>query len=172
MESRALVRLSRSIRCADPVDGFVVGIGEKWVLLAELDPNIDLNGFCAVRRADITKVSVRGGSDSFVPRALQARGQWPPQPAAVNLDDVSELIRTAADLAPLVTLHIEADNPDVCFIGRPARVTIRNLHLLDIDPQAQWSHRTRKFRHASLTRVEFGGRYEEALVLVGGPAPV
>lgn len=171
MEDRTLVRLTRSIRNADKVDGFVVGIGEEWVLLASLDPNIDLDGFTGVRLADITKVAVRGGPDSFVPRALHVRGKWPPVPAEVNLDGVSELIRTAADLAPLVVIHIEADDPDVCFIGRPIRFTARKVHLVEIDPQARWRDQPRKYLLQSVTQVEFGGRYEEALVLVGGTEP-
>src|SRR3954471_5735753 len=63
-EDRALVCLSRSIRRGDTLDGFVVGIGKEWVLLANLDPNIYLNGFVAIRICDVSKVK-RPSNESF-----------------------------------------------------------------------------------------------------------
>src|SRR5687768_3957557 len=57
---QSLVRLSRSIRRTDPLDGFVVALGQTWVLLAVLDHNIYLNGFAALRVADVKKVKRRG----------------------------------------------------------------------------------------------------------------
>jgi len=170
-EDRALVRISRSIRRSDKVDGFVVGLGQEWVLLALLDANIYLDGYVALRLTDVSKVKRRGGPDTFVGRALTARGHWPPVAVDVDLDSVAELIRTAAEMAPLVTLHIEAEAPDVCFIGRPVRFARRSVRLLEIDPQAEWNSKPTKWAFDELTRVEFGGRYEEVLALIGGPPP-
>ena len=55
-----LIRVSRGIRRSDEIDGFVVGLGQAWVLLAVLDPTIDLNGYVALRLADVSKVERRG----------------------------------------------------------------------------------------------------------------
>jgi hypothetical protein len=170
-QEQALVRVSRSIRRSDKLDGFVVGIGQAWVLLALLDHNIYLNGYAALRLSDVSKVERRGGPDSFMGRALAARGEWPPVGVDVDLDSVGELIRTAAEVAPLVTLHIEEDDPTVCFIGRPVRFTGRSVHLREITSQAEWEKRPTKWAFADVTRVEFGGRYEEALTLIGGAPP-
>ena len=81
------------------------------------------------------------------------------------------LIRTEADVAPLVTLHTEVVDPTVCFIGRPARLTHRSVRLLEITPQGEWHDRPTKWVFSDVTRVGFGGRYEDALALVGGPPP-
>ena len=167
-QQQSLVRLSRSIRRSDKLDGFVVGLGQGWVLLAVLDHNIYLNGFAAVRVADVKKVNRRGGPDSFVGKALTARGEWPPTGANVDLDDLAELVRSAAEVAPLVTLHLEAEDPTVCFIGRPVRLTSRSVHLVQITPEAEWDNEPTKWQFTDVTRVDFGGRYEEALSLVGG----
>jgi hypothetical protein len=78
------------------------------------------------------------------------------------------LIADAAELAPLVTLHIEKEDPNVCFIGRPVRFGRRSVRLLEISPEADWADRPTKWRFDDLTRIEFGGRYEEALMLIGG----
>jgi hypothetical protein len=168
---QARLRLSRSIRGSDKVDGFVVGLGQAWVLVAVLDPNMYLNGFAALRLADVKRVERRGGPDSFAGKALAARGEWPPHGADVNLDDLAELIRSAAAVAPLVTLHIEAADPDVCFIGRPVGFTRRWVHLLQISPEAEWDVEPARWEFTEVTRVDFGGRYEEALSRVGGPPP-
>jgi hypothetical protein len=119
VRQQTLVRVSRTIRRGDKLDGFVVGIGQAWVLLAVLDPNIYLNGYAALGLGDVAKVSRRGGPDTFVGRALAAPGEWPPAAVDVDLDSVADLVRTASEVAPLVALHVEEDDPDVCFIGRP-----------------------------------------------------
>lgn len=169
--AQAIVRLSRSIRRSDTMEGFVVGLGQRWVLLAVLDPNMYLNGYAALRLKDVSKVKRRGGPNTFVGRVLTRRGHWPPVAVDVNLDSVGDLIASAAELGPLVTLHIEKEAPDVCFIGRPVRLTHRSVRLLEINPEAQWADQPTKWRFADLTRVEFGGKYEEALVLIGGHRP-
>jgi hypothetical protein len=170
-QEQALVRVSRSIRRSDKLDGFVVGLGQAWVLLAVLDHSIYLNGYAALRLGDVSRVALRGGPDSFVGRALAARGEWPPVSVDVDLGSVAELVRTAAEVATLVTLHIEEDDPTVCFIGRPVRFTSRSVRLLEITPQAEWEDRPNKWAFADVTRVDFGGRYEEALALIGGAPP-
>jgi hypothetical protein len=170
VRDQMLVRVSRTIR-RGKLDGFVVGIGQAWVLLAVLDPNIYLNGYAALRLGDVSKVKQRGGPDTFVSRALAARGEWPPVAVDVDLDSVADLVRTASDVAPLITLHVEEDDPDVCFIGRPVRFTSRSVHLLEITPQAEWHDHPTKWAFSDVTRVDFGGRYEEALALIGGAPP-
>lgn len=99
------------------------------------------------------------------------RGEWPPAGAEVDLDGTAELVRTASEVAPLVTLHFERDDPTVCFIGRPVRFTKTSVQLLEIDPQAEWEASPSKWRLADVTRVDFAGRYEQALALVGGAPP-
>lgn len=170
-QDQQLVRVSRAIRGSDDIDGFVIAHSRAWVLLAVVDSRIDLDGYAALRIQDIAKVTRRGGEDSFVVKALLARRQWPPRVVDINLEGLPALIASAAEMAPLVTLHLEAMDPDVCYIGRPVKLTHKRVHLLDITPSAQWRDRPRKWHLADVTRVEIGGRYEQALALVGGPPP-
>lgn len=171
-DDRALVRLSRSIRRSDKLEGFVVRLGVHWVLVAVLDPSIFLDGFAAVRLSQISKVTRRGGPDSFVGRALALRDQWPPATLEVNLDRTADLLRTAGESFPLVTVHLEADDPEVCFVGRCVGFTSRSVELLEISPEAEWDARPTKYALAALSRVEMGGRYEAALAAVGGEPPL
>lgn len=171
-EDWALVRLHRSIRRSDDIEGFVVGVGDKWVLLALLDDLLILNGYVAVRLDDVEKVRRRGGPDSMVGRALASRGQWPPVRADVRLDGkTTELLQSAAEQWPVVTLHLEHEDPTDCFVGRPVDYTTRSVDWLDISPEAEWCDNVVKHPLSQVTRVDFGGLYEEALVAVGGPPP-
>ncbi len=164
-----LVRLSRSIKDSDQLDGFVVGHGSEWLLLALVGTGIEFDGHVAVRLGDLSKVELR--RDSFARQVLAARGQWPPASAEVDLDTAEGLVRSAADLQPLVTLHIEAIDPDVCFIGRPVRFTKRSVRLLEITPRAVWEAQPTKCRFRVITRVDFGSGYEDALAMIGGAPP-
>ncbi len=165
------MRVSRSIRGSDTVEGFVVTVGDEWLLLAVLAPTIHFDGYTALRLRDLAEVELLDAQEGFVGRALKARGEWPPVRVEVPLDDVADLIQGAASVAPLVTLHLEKDDPTVCHVGRPTRLTRRRVHLLDITPSAQWRDRPRRWALSTITRVDFGGQYEQALSLVGGEPP-
>ncbi len=59
-------------------------------------------------------------------------------------------------------------DPDVCQIGRVMSVAATTLSLLEIDPGAVWDEAPTRYALKQITRVDFGGDYEEALHLVGG----
>ena len=69
---------------------------------------------------------------------------------------------------PLVAIHRERVNPDVCWIGRVTGVDRGRVSLLKIDPDASWDAEPKEYRLNEITRVNFGGDYENALHLVGG----
>ncbi len=48
----------------------------------------------------------------------------------------------------------------------------KSVRLLEVTPQAEWDEATTKWTFASLSRVEFGGGYEEALYEVAGAPPL
>lgn len=70
-----------------------------------------------------------------------------------------------------ITIHPEDDDPDVCFVGAPVALGDRSLRLLEVTPRAVWNSRPTKHRVEDITRVDVGGRYEQALLSVAGPAP-
>ncbi|MGZ9935769.1 hypothetical protein ACXNSR_38495 [Streptomyces sp. NC-S4] len=165
------VRVHRSaIRGADRLDGFVVGTSAAWTLIA-LCSDLRLDGWAAVRTADITKVGWRGGPDCLTVRALRRRGRWParaPEPAPV-LDGPADLAVGASRTFGLVSLHVERVAPDACWIGEVAAVRPKSLRLREIDTEARWSPNLSKFPFRAVTRVGFGGRYERTLLEFAGP---
>jgi len=67
-----------------------------------------------------------------------------------------------------VTVHREAIDPDVCWIGRILGVERGRVSVLEITPDATWEEKPESFGLSEITRVSFGGDYETALHLVGG----
>src|SRR4051794_17023762 len=77
-QNQLLVTVRRWIPRADRLEGFVVGIGDKWVALQRLSDRIAFDGWQLIRVKDIQAVSIDPDPDCFEVRALKARSLWPP----------------------------------------------------------------------------------------------
>jgi hypothetical protein len=167
-----LVVVQRCIKGDDPVHGYVVGVGRKWLLLHQFDSHVvSLNGHTALRRADVVAVRHKEVSADFVRRSLELHGEWPPSAPTgeVSLERTRDLVASAGRVAPLVTVHTERRDPEVCYIGIPVATSRRAVRLHEIGPDATWDHGVTAWRLKDITKVDFGGRYEAALWEVGGP---
>lgn len=169
MGKREPVRVRRNIRKTGYVEGYVVAVGAEWVLVALLQ-DVAFNGFVALRLNDVTGAK-RAHAPKFYRRALELHGEWPPAapPGDIMLDGIRELVESAAGTHLLVTIHIEREDPEVCFIGAPVKFSRRWLHLLEVTPKAKWGAAPSKWDLTAITRVDFDGRYERALLEVAGP---
>ncbi|GAA4545934.1 hypothetical protein [Amycolatopsis samaneae] len=164
---RTLVHLHRDIDGADRIAGFVLAVGVEWILLARLDPGIFLDGYTFVRREDLRRVE-KPASRHFVRRALELHGEWPPVAPEHRLDGIVPVLESAAAAFPLLTVHVERADPEVCYIGTPVKIGRRALRLAEVTPSAEWTDEPSKWRFADITRVECGGRYERTLSEVAG----
>lgn len=64
-----------------------------------------------------------------------------------------------------MTIHHELKDENCCFIGRVEKLTKKKLTLKEIDAAARWE-KTRRSQFKNITHVDFGGAYEDALILV------
>ncbi len=62
----------------------------------------------------------------------------------------------------MIAIHQEAISNKVCYIGKVVSVTEKTFTLYDIDSGAEWE-RPYQRRLSDLTKVDFGGNYEDAL---------
>jgi hypothetical protein len=159
------VRIVRAIRGSDRLEGFVVGLGREWLLLHLLNPAMFLDAYTALRVGDIKKIEFLG--DSFAARALKSFNDEPTKPDRVRLVSAKAIASSAAKSFPLITLHMEERDPSTCYIGIPARASVSAIALREIDPEAIWHNEVTTWSVDEITRVEFDGRYERALVAVG-----
>jgi hypothetical protein len=86
--------------------------------------------------------------------------------------NIESLLLSAGKAFPLVTIHREQVDPDVCCIGQVQGVSRGRVSLLEIGPDAVWEDTPEEYRIKEITRVNFGGDYEDALHLVGGEPSV
>jgi hypothetical protein len=77
-------------------------------------------------------------------------------------------LRTANRAFPLVTIHREKVDAGACWVGRVVDLGRGRVTLLEIGPDASWDDELETYRLNEITRVDFGGDYENALQLVGG----
>jgi hypothetical protein len=161
-----VVRLyRRRLQPDENTEGFVLRVEPDLVLVHRVDPAIVLDGFQVVRVRDVTDVDDSFGSAAFIERALRLRRQRPCCPKGVGTDSLRSLIASAGKRFPLITLHLERKDKDVCWIGQLAHVDDRHVTIDYITPNAEWDGQER-YALRDLTKVEFGGSYEQALAQV------
>jgi hypothetical protein len=146
------------------LSGFVVGLGDAWLLLHLVGDGAALGGWTAMPISDVKEVAVIDEAESFLPRALRLRGVTPEPLRDLALGGPRPLVSSAQSLFPVVTLHLERSD-DICYIGRVEDVDDEFIALRLLSPAARWEE-TERFPVGEVSRVEFGGPYETALVAV------
>lgn len=170
-EAGTIVRLERTAHFGDGrVDGRVAGVSRQLVAIAVVGEGIRPNGIQVFRIADIVSAKAPAPYASFIQRVFRARRLRWPRLGKVELTSWRSLVETAD--APVVTVHREARDPDVCHIGKFVRTNARRGTMVTISPDATWDvDELLDLAWRDVTRIDFGGDYEDALVLVGGRAP-
>jgi hypothetical protein len=161
-----LVRFSRRFEDST-VRGYVLDIGPQFFLLALVSDRIWFDGFECFRIKDVNKVKLDPYA-KFVKAAMKRRGERRLKRPRVSVEGTKELLLSASRAFPLVAIHREQDDPDVCWIGRVLGVNRGRVSLLEINPDATWDDTPTEHRLSEITCVNFGGDYENALYLVGG----
>lgn len=166
--ARTIVRMHRSALEKGHVDGRVAGVSKTLVVLSILDEGLHPNGFNVLRLSDISELEGTAPHAEFMAKVLRLRKERLSPAPKLDLSSWRTVVETASRRFPLVTLHIEQKIPDVCYIGRPAQLTSRKGTFLTINPDGEWDwDDPLTLAWADVTRVDFGGAYEEAVALVG-----
>lgn len=161
----SLVSIDRKPVDPDCLRGFLLEQSEKLILINRVNEDVvDLNGYSVIRRSDVRHLKTLD-KDSFMVRALKLRRVKPKIRHGILLSSWPELLQSASSIFPLITIHQEIYDRGVCFIGRPILMGTRSFQLKEIDPQARWS-RSRRYKFSNLTKVDFGGGYEDSLARV------
>jgi len=171
LDEPAVVRIRRAPFGEYSELGYVVAMDSELVLLLCISNQIRFDGFAVLRIRDISDLEVPHAHAEFVEGALHLRGESVAEAPAVELGDLGSAIRTAGKLYPLLTLHREEVDPEVCHVGAVVGVAADSVSLIEIDPGAEWLEEPTSYFLSEITRIDFGGGYEEALALVGGQPP-
>ena len=163
---REFIRFSRRFE-SSKIRGYVLDVGPQFFLLALVSDRIWFDGFECFRIADVKDLRLDPYA-AFAEAALKKRGERRRKKPRVSVANLEDLLLSAGKAFPLVTIHREQVEPDVCWIGRVQGVNGGRVSLLEICPDAVWKDTPEEHRVKEITRVNFGGDYEDALHLVGG----
>jgi hypothetical protein len=163
---RQLVRFSRRFE-DDTVRGYIIGVGPVFFLILLVSDRIWFDGFECFRATDVRGFEADPYA-RFAETALRKRGERRPKSPRIDLGTIEGLLLTANRNFPLVTIHCERLDPEVCYIGRVVGVERGRVSLLEIQPGAVWDSIPSAYGLKDITRVGFGGDYEDALSIVGG----
>jgi hypothetical protein len=167
-ESSAMVRVERAHRYSDRLDGFVVGIGKKWAVLARTSDGGYFDGYVAFRLADVTDVSREHG---FEPRFSRRRPEWPGVlDPMFDVDGTEHVLRSFATRSPLIAIEKERERPAM-WIGEIEGIDADRVWLLEVRRKATWRKRSRGYRLRAITAVSIESHYLTALSAVAGRAP-
>jgi len=146
-------------------DGFVVAANEEMVVIQLLDESIRLNGYQILFLEDISDFVHPAPFNDFQKRVLELREEEVDVPK-FELGDLGQLLIDISEEYGLVTLHREESESDSCEIGRVLKSDEVTYELEEIGSDARWFDDTYEYDLYDITRIEFGGAYEDALLLV------
>ncbi len=155
----------------DCVHGFVVELSAEWVLIQRIDAGYRLDGWMALRVADITMVKERPRLVPFLARVLRARGEQPRKPAGIALDSTRELIESAGRAFELLCFARERSRPRGYDIGRVVTLDERALTMRLVALDGSYFLGPAEIRLSTITAIDFGAAYDEALVLGAARSP-
>ena len=164
-DTQVLVRVHRTVQPGF-ANGYVIDVGREWFTLCYVADQIVFDGFQVVRFKDVSSVESPGPNATLVGRVLRLRQPVKPRDPGIDLGDIASVLRTASSAYPLITLHRDVADPDVCHIGAVERIEGGTVVLRLMSPDGAWEEEREPFRLQDITRVDFGGLYEEALSLV------
>ena len=168
----AIVRLDRVSRPHEYLEGFIVAVGRKWVLVAPVATGGFFDGYAVIRLREISHVAF---DRSFQRAFAETRPEWPVAAPAgrpvPDLDSTRGMLRSF--LAEGVLCSLERDKKyDVLWVGVPYELTRRWLYLFEVRSDATWHEVPLGYRPKTITLVRVGGQYLRALAEVAGSAPV
>jgi hypothetical protein len=169
LADKLLVKFTRPFE-PDSIKGYVLDIGPRFFLMAIVGDRIRFDGFSCIRLSDVRELQAPHDYAAFAEAALRKRGERMPKKPRISVASLEELLLSAGRAFELVTIHREQVNPEVRVIGRVVGVDKGRVKLLQIGPDANWDDEPKVYRLKEITRVDFGGDYENALRLVGGPS--
>ncbi len=165
LETRTLLKV-RSRYEQEGERGYVVGLGMRWALIQIVSDDLTDDGFLATSLEMIAEIEIVDPDESFFPRFMEMH-PLAVRPPNVDLDDTRDLLQSAQRQFPLLNLETEHVQPGSCYIGRISSLDDEGVVLELVTPAAEWDEEEH-YPYETITRIGFGGRYEEALAIAAG----
>lgn len=170
-DEQSYVQLDRVSRKGQSVDGFVVAVGRRWVLVQRVMDGGFFDGYVVLRLREIRRVRL---STSFQGVFARSQPEWPP--AAPSGLETLDLDRTRGVLEAMSArgglFGIERDRKhDAVWIGVFDEVVKPYLYLWEVGPDASWHEVPQGYKIRTIMMFVFDDHYQRGLASVAGPAP-
>ncbi len=116
MHRHEFIRFSRRFE-SSTIRGYVLDVGPQFFLLALVSDRLWFDGFECFRITDVKDLRLDPYA-AFAEAALRKRAERRPKKPRVKVANIEDLLLSAGKAFPLVTIHREQADPDVCWIGR------------------------------------------------------
>lgn len=165
---QTFVRLVRSPKHADDIDGFIVAVGEQWGVIQATRDSGYFDGYAAFRLKDVKKLRTRLAD--FGAEFARTLPTWPPScPEGLELDSTVSVVRSMAGESRLVGIEQERRR-SAMWIGQLDEVQSKWIWLLEVRPDATWHDVPLGYKTKRVTLVSIDSMYQQALTLVAGPS--
>lgn len=153
----------------EPLDGIVLDVSAEWILLARLRDGAYLDGYSAIRTADISAVRP---DDRFLP-FLKAQRNWPPARPThpIDLGSAQGVVRGALDNAPVLGFYRSTAPSGGFWIAHGIAVVEPHWWYLTISPEGTWDEGDERARIDEVSRVDFLTDYLSVLQKSAGSPP-
>jgi hypothetical protein len=166
-----LFQVKRRLKNVGSTAGFVVAFSDSLILFHTLDMDtFQLNGYTVLRDEDVSHYRAFTKAEYWHFRAVRRFHLRPMRPPGISVTSLPELLKSVAQHYPLITLHPEKKKPGVCYIGSLVSMTEHTFVIEDLNCNGEWSG-PRRMKFGDVTRIDFGGGYEEALAVTAPKRP-
>ena len=172
--SGELVRLWRNGLEAGSFAGYVLDVGNEYVLLWVVGDFLGFDGIFALRHRDVTELEAPDKNAGFIEKAMALKGVTRDTlelPSGV-LDSATELLQWMALQSNVLSVHVDTEEThEVCYVGRFVGFDADGFQLQEITPDAEWMHELSMFGLEEISAISFDGPYNEALSQIAGQPP-
>jgi hypothetical protein len=163
-----MIRVERSPKFADRLNGFVLKVGNEWALMAQTSDGGFFDGYVAFRIADVKRVD---RDRTFETTFAKAQPDWPPvYPHDVGLDSTRDVVQSLSVGGGLIGIQKDRER-DAMWIGRLDEITKRFVYLHEVRPDATWHAAPLGYKLKAITTVDVATHYLVALATIAGAVP-
>ena len=165
-KNKLLVRIYREAFADEYFVGYVVGTGPDHFAMEIISSSIYYDGYCCMRYTDVSRCYIPDPDSEFLKKALSLRGERREGNPGVDLSTSASIVESASLVFETVNIWQEELEPRVCYIGRVTELISTHVKLRTITPNGEWEDGIAAYNLKDVTKIDFGGSYEEILVLV------
>ncbi len=167
--NHTLVRIVRSLKHADKIDGFIVAVGESWGIIQGTREGGYFDGYSAFRLKDIKKI--RKCESNFAAKFSRTLPTWPPcSPKGLELDSTVSVVRSMAAVSSLIGIEQEG-RLSAIWIGRLKEEGRKWTWLMEVRPDGSLHEEPSGYKTKQITLVTIDSMYQRAMANVAESSP-